>query len=113
MAKDPRPYLEHILQSVQLIEEYISGHTKEEFFKSYGLQDMIIRRIEIIGEAVRNLDEDLKKKHPEIQWREIVSMRNYLIHEYFDVNLQETWDTMQRDIPTLKEKVSKILSSLP
>lgn len=112
MPKDPRPYLEHILQSIQLIQQYISGHTKEEFFKSYELQDAIIRRVEIIGEAVKNLDDDLKKRNAEVPWREIVNMRNFLIHEYFDVNLQETWDTLQRDIPSLKEKVSKILSSL-
>ena len=108
MRKDPEVFLSHILESIDLIEGYSEGITLVEFIESPQLQDAIIRRIEIIGEAVKNLPEDFKKDHPEIAWQKIAGMRDVLIHQYFGVDLALTWDVIQSDIPDLKQNISRI-----
>jgi uncharacterized protein with HEPN domain len=108
MRKDPEVFLAHILESIDLIEGYSEGKTREEFVESPQLQDAIIRRIEIVGEAVKNLPEDFKKDHPEIAWQKIAVMRDVLIHQYFGVDLALTWDVIQSDVPDLKLNISRI-----
>lgn len=76
MKKDAVIFLEHILECINLVEEYTENKTLEDFFSSIQLQDSIIRRIEIIGEAVRNIPEEIKYKHPEIPWKEVAGMRS-------------------------------------
>ena len=86
MKKDPQVYLIHIMQSISAIEKYLQGVSKETFLESEEKQDLISRRLEIIGEAVKQLPEEFKNKHPDIPWRDIGDMRNILIHVYFDVD---------------------------
>jgi len=108
MRKDPEVFLAHILESIDLIEVYSEGKTMEEFVESPQLQDAIIRRIEIIGEAVKNLPEDFRRDHPEIAWQKIAGMRDVLIHQRFGVDLALAWDVIQSDIPDLKLKISPL-----
>jgi uncharacterized protein with HEPN domain len=90
MKKDPEVFLEHILQCIELIEEYTEGITKKQFLESIQLQDSIIRRIEIMGEAVKNIPKQAKDRYPDIAWKQIAAMRDILIHEYFGVDLALT-----------------------
>jgi len=85
MKKDTKIFLEHILESINLIEEYMQDKTKTEFLETKQLQDAVIRRIEIIGEAVKNIPDDIKEKYKDIPWRNIMGMRDILIHQYFGV----------------------------
>ena len=78
MKKDPKIFLEHILQCIELIEEYVEGITKKQFLESVQLQDSIIRRIEIMGEAVKNIPKQVKDRYPDIAWKEIGGMRDIL-----------------------------------
>jgi len=112
MKKDPEIFLEHILESIDLIQDYTAHKTITDFIKSIQLQDSIIRRIEIIGEAVKNLPDDVKNSYPEVPWKKIAGMRDVLIHEYFGIDLELTWQVVQKDIPDLKRKIMKIKHDL-
>ncbi len=82
MKKDPDVFLGHILECIDLIESYSEGVTETEFLRSIVLQDMTIRRIEIMGEAVKNLPYDLRNEHPEVPWRDIAGLKDIVIHQY-------------------------------
>ncbi len=102
-------YLHHIFDSTCQIEEYIQGMDYEDFYSVKLVQDGVIRQLEIIGEATKKLSSDLRDKYSHIPWQDIAGMRDKLIHVYFGVDLDEVWDTAERDIPELKEEIASIL----
>lgn len=108
MKKDAGVFIAHILESMQLIGEFTKGISKEKFLKSVQLQDAIIRRLEIIGEAAKNLPEEFRKRHTAIPWSEMARTRDKLIHGYFGVDLDLTWDIVKKDLPALKRKISRL-----
>ncbi len=108
MKKDGKIFLTHILDSIKLIEEYVDGKIKTDFLKSKQLQDSVIRRIEIIGEAIKNIPLDIKKNYNQIPWKEITGMRDILIHQYFGVDLDLTWQVIVKDLPRLKSQILDI-----
>jgi uncharacterized protein with HEPN domain len=111
MNKDDTVFLKHILDAIDLIEGYLKDKSYEEFEGNRMLQDAVIREIEIIGEATKNLSVEFRDKYSEIPWRQIAGMRDKLIHGYFGVDLVAVWDTATKDIPPLREKLQEILKS--
>lgn len=112
MKKDNKTFLEHIQQSILAIENHTKSFSKTEFFKDTKTQDAVVRRLEIIGEATKNLLADFKNKNPDIKWRNIAAMRDKLTHEYFGVDLDVVWDTIKKDIPKLKKQIAELLKKL-
>ena len=112
MKKDPKIFLKHILESIEEVEGFIVDISEEEFSRDVKTQDAVARRIEIIGEAAKNLPALFRRKHPQIEWREIVGMRDKLIHHYFGIEMSIVWATSKNDLPKLKQQISKILGSL-
>jgi uncharacterized protein with HEPN domain len=112
MKRQPQIFIEHILESIKLIEEYTAGVTKDEFIGSVRIQDMVIRRLEIIGEAVKRIPDDIKLLSPETPWKKISGMRDVLIHEYFGVDLKLTWEVIQKELPPLKKSIEVIKQQL-
>lgn len=111
MKKDPQVLLLHIAESIRWVENDVKELSKVGFLKNVPIQDAVIRRIEIIGEAVRNLPVDIKQAYPETPWLDIADMRNKLIHEYFDVDLDLVWEVIKRDIPELKKQIEKLIDN--
>ena len=110
--KDPSVFVSHIIECIQKIEEYLQDKSKQDFLNSTQLQDAVIRRIEIIGEAATNIPEEIQDNHPAIQWKEAKGMRNILIHEYFGVDLDLTWEVVQKDLPKLKKQMTALKQDL-
>ena len=111
MRKDDSAYLRHVLDAICRIEEYTGDITYKGFLKNNLRQDAAIRQIEVIGEAVKKLSSELKKGHPEIPWKDVAGMRDKLIHDYFGVDLDAVWDTAEKDIPQLKNKITAIIET--
>lgn len=107
--KDPKIFLKHILESIGEIERNIKNMSEDKFFDSITIQDAVVRRLEIIGEAVKNLPLSFRNKHPKIAWKKIAGMRDVLIHEYFGVNIGLVWKVVNNDIPKLKKQIMELL----
>ena len=99
-------FLDHILQSIELIEDYTNDITREDFLNTDFIQESVIRRIKIIGESVKNMPQDFKDKYPEIPWETIANVRNILENE--DCDLELVWETVKDEIPVLKTEILKI-----
>jgi len=102
-------YLLDILIASRKAIEFVSNLTHEEFLASELHQNAVIRPLEIIGEAARKISAETKSKYPQIPWREMVGMRNLLIHEYLDVDLSTVWDTIQSDLPDLISAIEPLV----
>ena len=112
MKRDFRDYVADIIKSIESLESFTKGMSYEEFVRDEKTVWAVIRGIEIIGEAVKSLPDDLKEKHPDIPWREMTAMRNKLIHEYFGVDVKVLWLTVQQDIPSVKPQLSEIFKNI-
>ena len=110
MKKDNLVFLKHILDCIDKIEEFTNRISEDDFMKSVQIQDAVIRRLEIIGEATKNLSADFRKKHSNIPWEQMARMRDKLIHGYFGVDLMTVWEVVEEDLPELKKKINKLLS---
>lgn len=100
------------MESIAHIEQYMDGITREQFFSSAQLQDAVIRRLLVIGEASKNLPPELRARYAAIPWNSIAGMRNVLIHEYFGTDTDVVWVTATQDLPVFKQPIVKILSEL-
>jgi uncharacterized protein with HEPN domain len=106
MAKrDISLFIEDILGSINNIELFSKGLDEKGFSTDLLKQSAIIRQLEVIGEAVKNLPTSFREKHPKIPWKEIAGFRDVLSHAYFGVNLTRVWNIVERDLPLLKDEL--------
>jgi len=113
MKKDPKVFIEHILECINLIKDYTKDTEKEKFLVSKQLQDAVIRRIEIIGEAVKNVPQAIKDKNTSIPWKRSASMLDILVHEYFGVDIELTWKVVKTELAELEKQILKIRNNAP
>ncbi|MCA9454569.1 MAG: DUF86 domain-containing protein [Nitrospira sp.] len=109
--RNDRERIRDILEAIERIERYVPDG-QPRFEQDELLQTWMVHHIQIIGEAARKLSDSLRNNHPEIPWPQIITMRNVLVHDYFGLDLQEVWMTVERDIPDLKPKIQAILQEV-
>ncbi len=105
-------YLSHIVEAIRRIEHYTANLSETDFLQDELIQDAVIRNIEIIGEASRNIERhhsQFSAAHDDIPWRDIYLMRNQVSHGYFSVDLEIIWQTLKHDIPTLKQSITALI----
>lgn len=111
--KIPHVYLEDMVEAIEKVEKYLNGVNEEQFSHDTILQDAVIRRLMIIGEAATKLSDDIKQQAPEIPWKTIISFRNVAIHVYAEVSMEKVWEIYKQDLPPLIGQLRTLLQSLP
>lgn len=107
--KTNETYLHHILDAIERIEQYTEDLGRDEFEERPMVQDAVVRQLEIIGEASRQLSDAVQDRHDDIPWPAIIGMRNRIAHDYMSVDFDIVWDVVQHDLTTLKTRVEAIL----
>jgi len=108
MSRD-EGWLLDMLLAARRVSQYIEDVTEEEFLQNHILQDAVVKRLEVIGEAANQITEEFKALHGEVPWPLIVGMRHRLIHEYFNIDLVKVWDAAQNDIPNLIQQIEPLV----
>lgn len=110
MSREFLDFVEDILDAMDKAEILVEGFTYEEFEADFRTNFVVIRALEIIGEASKRVPMDVRRQYPEIPWRGMAGMRDRIIHGYDTVDLQIVWDVVQQDIPEIKPQVQRILA---
>ena len=105
---DDRVYLQHIRDALTDIAAY-TGAGRAAFFAERIRQDATLRKLEIIGQAVKNLSDETRSREPEIPWKQIAGMRDKVIHDYFGVNLEIVWAVIEKELPKLEQAIGRLL----
>ena len=105
-------YLDDMKHGIKKILAHLEGLTRDEFTQDEWLQDATVRNIEIIGEAAKQLSEQTRALHPEVQWTQLIGMRDRLAHGYFAINLDVVWNTVQEDLPHLLSHLEALQQKL-
>ncbi|MEK6824990.1 MAG: DUF86 domain-containing protein [Nanoarchaeota archaeon] len=108
MKRDYKLYLNDIKESILQIEEYMHNVSEEDFKKDRKLQDAVIRRLEIMGEASRNIPRALKEKNKHVSWFDISQFRDFIAHSYFNISLATIWKTVKDKLPDIKQSLRNI-----
>lgn len=113
MSKSAIDYLRHIVDEISFLEQQLSGLSEDEFMRDEVRQRAFARSLEIIGEAIKLVPNDLRSAHSEVDWKAFAGLRDKLIHHYFGVDYQLVWDVVVHELPALKPKLQNIISSSP
>ena len=106
-------YIDHIIESVQMIEGYIAGVTCEVFCSNHMMYDAVIRNLQVLAESTQKISEIVKIQNPQIPWRDISGFRNILVHDYLEgIDQNAVWNIIKNDLPDLKKQFKTIKSSL-
>jgi len=105
-------YISDILEAAKRIQDYISGMDYQTFLADLKTRDAVIRNLEVIGEASKNINDDFRNQNPEVQWKEMAGMRDKLIHHYFGINFEVVWTIIKTELPVVDKKLNRILARI-
>ena len=108
MNKDAA-FLNHVREETKFILKTCEGLEREDLMRNQLLQRAVLRRLEVIGEAVKNISEELKQRHPELEWKKLTGLPDKLIHHYFGVDWVIVWDVITTRIPSLHEQIEQLV----
>lgn len=102
-------YLANILEAAEAMAEFVEGMDESDFNRDAKTQSAVIQKLIVIGEAAARLPQDFKDRYPQIEWRDVVTFRNILVHAYFSIKLAIIWHTVRHEVPLLRQKVIEIM----
>ena len=111
MPRDFKVYLEDILEAIGKVHRYTSGLSREDFASDEMRIDAVVRNLEIIGEASKRIPNEIRLKHPSVEWKKMAGLRDILIHEYFGIDIDIVWDIIQNKLPALEQQIKAILDA--
>lgn len=112
MSRDPEVYLRDILEAISRVREYTRG-LDESAFKSDTLrQDAVIRNLEVLGEAVKQIPEGIRAAHPDVEWRKMAGLRDVLIHQYFGIDVEVLWDVVANKLADVESGIRGLLNAM-
>lgn len=106
--RDSEVVLRHMRDALEAISEYTTGG-RDEFFRSRLIQDAVIRNLEVLGEAAKQVPNEVRNRHPHIPWRRIAGLRDVLIHQYFGVDLETVWSVVERNVSSLRVELETLV----
>jgi uncharacterized protein with HEPN domain len=109
MSRDPEVYLRDILEAINRIQVYTKGLSEAKFQADTLRQDAVIRNLEVLGEAVKQIPEEIRKSYPDVEWRKMAGLRDILIHQYFGIDVEVLWDVVANKLPGVEAGIRKIL----
>ena len=110
MSRDFRVYLDDIVSAIDKIAVFTEGLSEEQFTGDPKTFDAVIRNLEIVGEAAKNIPDEVRSKFTAVEWRKAAGLRDLLIHQYFAVDTQIIWDIVKNKLPLLRRQVTEILA---
>ncbi|PWR71857.1 DUF86 domain-containing protein [Methanospirillum stamsii] len=111
MPRDQLLYLSDIMEAINNIQKYVGNNSFEDFLTDQMRIDAVVRNFEIIGEATKNISNEIKVQFPKTDWRSIAGFRDILIHGYFGIDIEIVWDVIENKLPELKEEINQIINS--
>jgi uncharacterized protein with HEPN domain len=109
MPRDYKVYLADIVEAIGRIRRYTGGYTLAQLARDRRTLDAVVRNLEVIGEAAKNVPVEVRRKHPEVEWRRMAGLRDILIHQYFGIDVAIVWDVVRNKLPELGRRVRGIL----
>nr|WP_223965675.1 DUF86 domain-containing protein [Thermus thermophilus] len=101
-----------MLESLEKIDRYTAGLTFERFAQDDRTVDAVVRNLEVIGEAARQIPSEVRERYPEVPWRRVIGLRNVVVHEYFAVDVEIVWTVVRQSLPELKEALRRMMAEL-
>jgi len=110
MPRDFKLYIEDVADAIAKIQRYTAGLSFQQFAGDEKTLDAVVRNLEVIGEAIKKVPDEIRLKEPAIDWKKITELRNILIHEYFGIDVEIIWDVIQNKLPSLDQSIRRLLS---
>jgi len=110
--RDYKDYVQDIFDSIKETKEFIKGMEFEDFVEDRKTINAVVRSLEVIGEATKNIPDSLREKYPQIPWKRMTGMRDKLIHEYWGVDLEIVWEVINNELPSVKPLIQKVLEDM-
>jgi len=111
MPRDYKVYADDILEAIGKIKRFTNGLDREAFSQDEKTFDAVIRNLEVIGEAIKKIPDEVRTQHPSVEWKKIAGVRDILVHEYFGIDVDIVWDIIQHKLSPLESQIRQIIAA--